>query len=128
VPDVTAYADLWLGIGLLAQKDTTKSMRPAVKLVTGDLIKIFNGNRRWKAIEFEASDCAIIASVLSACQVGNEKFVADLGDIIKHTLKGATELDLVLLTKGAFYMRDFRHTKDLYAQVHAECTSRSNLR
>ena len=90
-------------------------MKPALKLITSDLSKIFNGNRRWKAIEFEAADCALIASVLSATQVGNEKFVADLGDIIKHTLKQATELDLVLLTKGAYFMRDFRHTKDLYA-------------
>lgn len=28
-------------------------------------------------------------------------------------------MDLILLVKGAFYLRDFKHTKDVYATVHA---------
>lgn len=37
-------------------------------------------------------------------------------------------MDLILLTKGSFYMRKFEHSHDLYAKVHAECMSRFNLR
>jgi hypothetical protein len=66
--------------------------------------------------------------VLESVRVENEKFIGDLGDVARHTLKDASEIDLVLLTKGAFYMRKFKHTKDIYSLVHAECMRRSNLR
>jgi len=62
-------------------------MPSAVKLITGDLIKIFNGNRRWKATELESSDVSIIASSIESCSIANEKFIGDLGDIIRHTIK-----------------------------------------
>lgn len=87
------------------------------------MIKIFNGNRRWKATELDASDVAIIVSAIENCKVTNEKFIGDLGDIIRHNIKNATELDLVLMTKGAWYMRNFKHSKDIYSTIHAEAVS-----
>ena len=37
-------------------------------------------------------------------------------------------MDLILLVKGAFYLRDFKHTKDVYATVHARAQTLYNLR
>jgi hypothetical protein len=83
---------------------------------------------RWKPTELDATDVSLICSVLESVRVENEKFIGDLGDVVRHNLDNASEVDLVLLTKGTFYMRDFKHTKDLYAMVHAECMRRSNLK
>lgn len=99
-----------------------------MKLIASDLIKIFNGNMRWQATELNIQDASIISSGIHLIRVSNEKFLADLGDIIRENLKKATTNDLVLLTKGAFYMRKFKHTSDLYSLVHAACISKSNLR
>ena len=125
---VQAYSDIWVGLGLLAKikpdhHELQQATPAAIKLISADLIKIFNGNRRWQATELDQSDVAIIASSIESCSIANEKFIGDLGDIIRHTIKQASELDLVLLTKGAYYMRSFKHSKDIYSVVHAEATS-----
>jgi hypothetical protein len=73
-------------------------------------------------------EVAKIASGLAMIRVENEKFIADLGDVIKMTLKNATPTDLILLVKGGYYMRKFKHTADIYAMVHASCMSKHNLR
>jgi len=52
-----------------------------------------------------AGEVAIISSGLAMSRVENEHFVADLADIIRNTVKDASNMDLILLTKGAFYMR-----------------------
>jgi len=78
-----------------------------LKLIASDLIKIFNGNERWKATEMNVGEVALISAGLSTIRVENEKFVADLADVIKATLLDASGVDLILLTKGTHYMRKF---------------------
>lgn len=87
----------------------------AIKLLAQDLIKIFNGNARWKATEMNAGEVAIISSGLAMSKVENEKFIADLADVMRNTIKDAGNMDLILLAKGAFYMRSFPHSKDVYS-------------
>ena len=70
----------------------------------------------------------MICSGLAIIRVEAETFFADLADIIRHNIDDASGLDLILLAKGAFYLRKFGHTKDLYAQVHAKSMSKFNLR
>ena len=50
-----------------------------------------------------------------------------MSDIVEHNLKEAVAIDLILLAKGSFYMRKFKHTEKLYAKVHAQCISKLNL-
>jgi len=66
-----------------------------------------------------AGEVAIISSGLAISRVENEKFVADLADVMRNTMKDASNMDLILLAKGAFYMRQFPHAQDIYSQVHA---------
>ena len=123
---------MWLGIGMLSKikvgGELQRDAQSSVKLISSDLIKIFNGNMRWKATELDSTDCSLICSVLEPLKVENEKFIADLGDIVRHTISKSSEIDLVLMCKGTFYMRNFKHTKDLYSIVHAESMKRSNLK
>jgi hypothetical protein len=74
-----------------------------------------------------AGEVAIISSGLAMSRVENEKFIADLSDVMRNTLKNAGNMDLILLAKGAFYMRPFPHSQDVYSQVHATCMNRYNL-
>ena len=73
-------------------------------------------------------EVSIICSGLALVRVENQKFIADVGDIIRHTLKDATGMDLILLTKGALYMRNFKFTKDIYSEVHAQALSKFRLK
>lgn len=73
-------------------------------------------------------EASLISSGLAVIKVENEKFIADLADVIRETIKDASNMDLILLTKGSFYMRKFTHTTDLYAKVHAICMQRFNLK
>ena len=68
-------------------------------------IKIFNGNERWQATEMNIGEVSLISSGLSVLKIENEKFIGDLADITRQTLKDASNMDLILLTKGTFYMR-----------------------
>ena len=102
-------------------------MAQSIRLIAGDLIKIFNGNERWTATEMNITEAAMIASGLAIVRVENERFIADLADIIRQTLRDSTGMDLIMLTKGAFYMRKFEHSNDIYAKVHAQCMSMFNL-
>ena len=61
------------------------------------------------------SEVSSICSGLALVRVEKQKFIADVGDIIRHNLKDATGVDLILLTKGALYMRKFKYTKDIYS-------------
>ena len=72
------------------------------------------------------AEIGIVCSGLALVREGNEKFIADIGDIIRHNLKHATGIDLILLTKGSYYMRNFKYTTDLYTLVHAEAMSKFN--
>ena len=103
-------------------------MPGSVRLIANDLIKIFNHNRRWKATDLNIEEATNLAVAIASLKLGSEKFIADVGDIIKANLKEATSLDLIHLAKASMYMRNFRGTKDVYTHVHAECVSRFNLR
>jgi len=48
-------------------------------------------------------------------RVENLKFVSDIGDVIKHNILRATPTDLIFLIKGAHYLRNFKHTTDVYS-------------
>ena len=74
----------------------------------------------------DIAEIGIVCSGLALVREGNEKFIADIGDIIRHNLKHATGIDLILLTKGTYYMRNFKYTTDLYTLVHAEAMSKFN--
>lgn len=107
VPDMHDYTNLWLALQLVVAKRSSKDDMSPVKVVATDLIKIFNGNGRWNATEMNIHEASIISSGLALLSIKSEKFVADLGDIIKKNLKEATAQDLILLTKASFYMRNF---------------------
>ena len=118
VPDLTDYSDLWLSLQLFAAKRTqvmqnhSKSSlidqsAVSIKLIASDLVKIFNKNDRWQATQMNIQEAAVVSSGLALVKVENKKFIGDLGDIIKHNIQDATGMDLILLTKGAFYMRNF---------------------
>ena len=93
-----------------------------------DLIKVFNGNKRWKATDINISEAANISVAIASLKLENERFIADVMDLIKANLRSATNIDLINVTKSSFYMRKFESTKDLYAHIHAECVTRSNMR
>ena len=100
----------------------------SIRLIATDLVKLFGKNDRWQATDMNVQEVSVICSGLALVRVENQKFIADVGDIIRHTIKDASGVDLILLTKGAFYMRKFKYTKDVYSQVHAQAISKFNLR
>lgn len=90
-----------------------------IKLVAKDLVKLFNNNPRWSPTEMNITEAAVISSGLALVRVENVKFLSDIGDIIKHNIAQADGMDLIFLVKGAFYLRNFKYTRDVYAAVHA---------
>ena len=139
VPDLTDYADLWLSLQLFAAKRTQEQkLHPgselidqsahSIRLIATDLVKIFSGNERWQATQMNIQEASTVCSGLALVRIESQKFIGDIGDIIRHNLKDANGVDLILLTKGAFYMRKFKYTKDIYSMVHAEAMSKYNLR
>lgn len=97
-------------------------------MIARDLIKLFNGNKRWKAQDLNISEATSISIAVASLKLKNEKFIADISDIIKAYIKNANPVELVNLSKSSFYMRKFNHSKDLYSVVHAECITRFNSR
>ncbi len=93
-------------------------------MISKDLIKIFNNNEKWKNTDINISEATNIAIAIASLKIVKENFIADVGDIIKANLKEANEVELVNLAKATFYMRDFKHTKDVYSHLHAECVAR----
>lgn len=132
MPDLHDYAQLWLGLQLVASKrhksQSNEALSSSLKLIAADLIKIFNGNERWQATEMNISEAALISSGLAVIRIENEKFIADLSDVVKHTLRDASNMDLALLVKGSHHMRKYKHASDLYSMVHAHCMERLNLK
>ena len=92
------------------------------------MIKLFNSNRRWKNIDLNISEAANISIAIATLKLKSENFIADIGDIVKANIKDANNYELINLAKSSHYFREFKHTKDLYSIVHAECVSRFNLR
>ena len=73
-------------------------------------------------------EAAIVCSGLALVKLENEKFISDLGDIIRHKINDAEGTDFILLAKGSHYMRNFKHTKDVYALVHARAMTKLGQR
>ncbi len=103
-----------------------------IRVLARDLIKLFNGNKRWRPTELNINEAANISVAIASLKLEGqgpiERFTADIGDIIRANLKNATTNDLVNLAKSTHFMRKSPHTKDLYTHVHAECLTRYNLR
>ena len=107
VPNLNSYQDLWYTLQLIAAKPDAKQIAGPLKLISKDLMKVFNANPLWKATELSIHDVAAISSGLSVLKIGSEHFIADIGDIIRAKINDAQGQDLILLTRGAFYMREF---------------------
>lgn len=99
-----------------------------IRVIAKDLIKLFNSNRRWKNTDLNISEAANISIAIATLKLQSDNFIADIGDIIKANIKEANNYELINLAKSSHYFRDFKHTKELYSIVHAECVSRFNLR
>lgn len=106
-------------------------------MLAKDLVKVFNGNKRWRATDMNISEAATVAIALASLKMQTaggpggpvDRFSADIGDIIRANLKEASGTDLINLAKSTHYMRQVSEpNKDLYSHVHAECISRRNLR
>lgn len=102
--------------------------RGLVRVIAKDLVKVFNGNKRWKATDLNISEAANISVAIATLRLESENFIADVGDIIRANIKEAENQDLINLAKSTHYMRNFKFTKDLYSHVHAELVSRYNLK
>jgi hypothetical protein len=76
-------------------------------LITEDLIKIFNGNKRWENTDLNIDEASNITVAIATLKIKSEKFIADIGDIIRMHLKKASNLDLINLAKSSKYMREF---------------------
>ena len=74
------------------------------------------------------TEAAVISSGLALVRIENLKFVSDIGDIITHNITKAGAMDLIFLVKGAFYLRNFKHTTEVYPTVHARALTLYNLR
>ena len=79
-------------------------------------------------MEVNISEAAMIVSGLALVKVENQRFITDVGDIIKKRILDAEGLDIVLLAKGTHYLRKFKSTKNVYSEVHARALSLLNLR
>lgn len=84
------------------------------------MVKLFNSNPRWNATELNLSEASNISVAIAVLKVSKDKFIGDIGDIIRMNIKDTTPNDLPNLAKSSFYMRDFNFSKDLYSQVHAQ--------
>jgi len=60
-----------------------------VRVIARDLIKIFNGNKRWHNTEINISEATNIAIAIASLKLEKDKFIADVGDIIKANIKEA---------------------------------------
>jgi len=84
------------------------------------------------ATDLNISEAASISIAIASLKLEGagpiERFIADIGDIIRANIKDSSNTDLVNMAKSTFYLRKFDHTRDLYSHVHAECVTRFNLR
>jgi hypothetical protein len=66
----------------------------------------------------EASNISVAIAIL---KIKNEKFIGDIGDIIRMYIKEEVDIeDLPNLAKSTFYMRDFNYSRDVYMHVHSK--------
>jgi hypothetical protein len=119
VPDIPTFVNLWLCLATFAawQPNYAKmqNMNQKFKLIEGDLVKLFNQNPRWNATELNLSEASNVSVAIAVLKVTKDKFIGDIGDIIRMNIKETTPNDLPNLAKSSFYMRDFKFSKDLYS-------------
>ena len=60
-----------------------------IRVIANDLIKIFNNNKRWKNTDINISEATNMAIAIASLKLEKEKFIADVGDIIKANIKEA---------------------------------------
>ena len=118
IPDLHMYQNLWLSLATFAamQPNYTKmaTMGQGFKTISNDLIKIFNHNLRWNATEINLSEATNISVAIALLKIQNEKFIGDVGDIIRMNIEEADGTDLPNLAKSTHYMRAFKYSKDMY--------------
>jgi len=126
VPDLTSYVNLWLSMATFAalhpNYKNMKSMGRNFGVISDDLIKVFNSNPRWQPTEMNLQEAANVSVAVAVLKLNGEKFIGDLGDIIRMKLAEAEASDLPNLVKSSFYMRDYKYSRDVYSQVHARAT------
>ena len=76
---------------------------------------MFMDNPRWNATELNLSEATNISVAVAVLKIQNEKFIGDVGDIIRMHLESASQYDLPNLVKSTFYMRNFKYSRDLYS-------------
>ena len=91
IPDLTAYKNLWLSItcfgvksniqGIIDdQTDNQESIdgedkapeyraRGLIKILAKDLIKVFNGNKRWKATDMDIAEASNISIAIASLRL-----------------------------------------------------------
>ena len=124
IPDLTIYTNLWLTLATFAALQPgypkMKAVRSEFKVVAQDLIKIFNQNERWNATELNLKEASNVAVAIAILKLGGEKFIGDVADVIRMLVSSEAEAhDLPNLAKSTFYMRNFKHSRDIYSHVHA---------
>ena len=93
VPDLSSYVNLWLSLATFAAMHpnykSMKSMGRNFSVITDDLIKLFNINPRWNATELNLAEAANISVAIAVLKLNGEKFIGDVGDIIRMKLDEA---------------------------------------
>ena len=77
----------------------------------------------WRKEELTIHDASAIASGICMLKISDETFIADIANLIRQKINLAVGKDLILLTRGAFYMKDYEQAKDVYELVHNRCCS-----
>lgn len=73
VPDLTMYTNLWLTLATFAALQPNyknlKAMGTEFKIISQDLIKLFNSNPRWNATEMNLSEASNIAVAIAVLKI-----------------------------------------------------------
>ena len=90
VPDITIYTNLWLSLATFASLQPNYSnmagMKQDFKTISQDMVKLFNKNPRWTATELNLQEAANISVAIAILKLGNERFIGDVGDIIRMNI------------------------------------------
>ena len=118
VPDLNSYVNLWLSLATFAAMHPNyknmKTMGRNFTVIAEDLIKLFNSNPRWNPTEVNLKEAANISVAIAVLKLNSEKFIGDIGDIIRMKLDDAEPEDLMNLVKSSNYMRNYKYSKDIY--------------
>lgn len=95
IPDLLMYMNIWLSMATFAAMQPKyiemTTMNQNFKLIIADLIKIFNQNERWNATEINLQEATNISVAIAVLKIQNEKFIGDIGDIIRMQVNDDAE-------------------------------------